>query len=68
MKKRISQRLVLSKETLRNLSDRDLQAAVGGATLGPCGSNPCFTEADTCTNSGCPSHWSDCCTTFQTGC
>ena len=31
-KKRIAKKLQLSKETLRTLSERDLQAAVGGAS------------------------------------
>jgi natural product precursor len=52
MKKQIK-RLSLSKETLRNLSDRDMTVAVGGASLVAC-SNPCITEADTCSES-CPS-------------
>jgi hypothetical protein len=56
MKKRITQKLELSKETLRNLSERDLQAAVGGASH-----YVCPTEDPNCTASGCPSHWSDCC-------
>ena len=59
MKKRITQKLALSKETLRNLSDRDLQVAVG-ATTQAC----TITEDANCTNSGCPSRWSDCCCTF----
>ncbi len=33
MKKQIVSKLQLSKETLRHLSERDLQGAVGGATL-----------------------------------
>ncbi len=61
MKKQITKRLTLSKETLRNLSERELQGAVGGATLGLCGTNGCPTEDPACTNSGCPSRWSDCC-------
>jgi len=58
MKKRLTQKLVLNKETLRNLSDRELQAAVGGDHTTPL---HCRTEYDTCTQSGCPSNWSDCC-------
>lgn len=58
MKKKITQKLMLSKETLRNLSERELNAAVGGdhtALL------HCRTEADTCTGSSCPSNWTQCC-------
>ena len=33
MKKQITSKLHLNKETLRHLSERDLQGAVGGATL-----------------------------------
>lgn len=33
MKKQITSKLHLSKETLRHLSERDLQGAVGGITL-----------------------------------
>ncbi len=32
MKKQITTKLHLNKETLRNLSDRDLKSAIGGAT------------------------------------
>lgn len=34
MKKQITGKLHLNKETLRNLSDRDLKSAIGGATAG----------------------------------
>lgn len=50
MKKQIK-RLSLSKETLRNLSDRDLTVAVGGATLGLCASDPCITDDSNCSQS-----------------
>ena len=53
MKKQIK-RLSLSKETLRNLSDRDLTVAVGGWTLGLCASDPCITDDTNCSES-CPS-------------
>jgi hypothetical protein len=33
MKKQITGKLHLNKETLRNLSDRDLKSAIGGATF-----------------------------------
>ncbi|HYN23038.1 MAG TPA: class I lanthipeptide [Thermoanaerobaculia bacterium] len=53
MKKRIEKKLSLSKETLRNLSERDLQAAVGGVSqLGTCKSD-CFCISD----NSCPPTW-----------
>ena len=33
MKKQFTSKLHLNKETLRNLSDRDLKSAIGGATF-----------------------------------
>ena len=44
MKKQITNKLQLSKETLRHLSERDLQGAVGGATYActPTGLTYCF--------------------------
>ena len=45
MKKRIEKKLSFSKETLRNLSERDLEGAAGGATT-TCGGP----TSDTCTN------------------
>jgi hypothetical protein len=36
MKKQITSKLHLSKETLRNLSERDLQGAVGGVVTSLC--------------------------------
>lgn len=62
MKKKITQKLRLSKETLRNLSERDLQAAVGGATAicQPTGLSdcyPCVTES--CSDGSC-STWRCC--------
>lgn len=59
MKKRINQRLTLNKETLRNLSNRDLESAMGGLTQAS--QYWCPTEDPNCTASGCPSRWSDCC-------
>lgn len=50
MKKRIEKKLSFSKETLRNLSERDLEGAAGGATT-TCGG----TTSDTCTNDTCAS-------------
>jgi hypothetical protein len=52
-KKRIK-RLQLSKETLRSLSERDLQAAVGGASVAieSCKSDCwCITDDDSCPGS-----------------
>ena len=47
MKKQLSRKLSLSKETLRNLSERDLQAVVGGGTRsGQCTPSAC--TSDTC--------------------
>jgi natural product precursor len=51
MKKQIK-RLTLSKETLRNLTERELQNAAGGATIVAC-SNPCITDDSNCSQS-CP--------------
>lgn len=48
MKKRLEKKLRLSKETLRNLSERALGSAKGGATFSDCYScdplNPCQQE------------------------
>jgi hypothetical protein len=48
MKKQIEKKLRLSKETLRNLSERELLDAVGGATT------TCSGTTSSCTNSECP--------------
>jgi len=58
MKKRLTQKLELTKETLRNLSERDLEGVVAGATGTTCHT---ATEDYNCTVSGCPSNWSGCC-------
>lgn len=50
MKKRIEKKLSFSKETLRNLSERDMNGVAGGATT-TCGG----TTSDTCTNDTCAS-------------
>lgn len=45
MKKQITSKLHLNKETLRHLSERDLQGAVGGVTqvnCNPTGMTECF--------------------------
>ena len=51
MKKRIEKKLRLTKETLRNLSERDLNDMVGAATM----ANTCVVcvteHVDTCTES-----------------
>lgn len=40
-------KLQLSRETLRNLGDRDLKEAAGGISFRRC-SDPCITDYDTC--------------------
>ena len=47
MKKRPEKKLSLSKETLRNLIDRDLQGIFGGVTT----TDPCPSAAEGCTGS-----------------
>ena len=59
MKKRIGTKLSLSKETLRNLSERELGNVVGGGT----------TETRTCCSGGTSSCCTeDCTTTCTEGC
>ena len=56
MKKQITKKLRLSKETLRNLSERDLQAAVGGVTTRcqPSGLSDCQAcPTETCSDGSC---------------
>ena len=54
MKKK-TMKLQLNRETLRNLGERDLRNAAGGATFLQC-SDPCLTDGDTCDTCGsCPS-------------
>ncbi len=55
MKKR-TRKLTLAKETLRHLSERMIDLAVGGATA-----RCTITEDPNCTASGCPSNWTQCC-------
>lgn len=57
MKKQITKRLQLSKETLRNLSERDLQGAVGGFVIFETRRSDCIciTLGDSC-----PPTWPDC--------
>jgi hypothetical protein len=59
MKRQLQKKLTLSKETLRNLSEREMQGAVGGATFtGLCcsgGASSCCTD-DSCVS--CASHCS----------
>ncbi len=54
MKKQIARKISLSKDTLRNLSEREMQDAVGGVTL-RCsgGTSSCCT--DTCATCECTS-------------
>ena len=69
MKKQITSKLHLSKETLRHLSERDLQGAVGGATW-RC-SNGCeetgFSLCEICptesciSGASCPTGGANCC-------
>lgn len=66
MKKQFNSKLRLNKETLRHLSDHDLKAAVGGATLrcpdtGLSICLPCPT--DSCISGGvsCPTGGANCC-------
>jgi natural product precursor len=55
MKKRLEKKLSLSKETLRNLSEKDMKDAVGGYTrFVGCSDGTCISDCDTCTQS-CPS-------------
>ncbi|HSK80948.1 MAG TPA: class I lanthipeptide [Thermoanaerobaculia bacterium] len=56
-KKKITKRIELNKETLRNLSERDLQAAAGGVSqLGTCRSDCYCISAD----GSCPPTWPGC--------
>ena len=63
MKKQITSKLLLSRETVRNLSERDLRGAVGGysrdcqqpTVVSNC--SPCPT--DTCSDGSCGTAW--CC-------
>jgi hypothetical protein len=62
MKKQITKKLQLSKETLRDLSERDLQGAVGGATARctPTGLSDCFAcPTETCSDGSCQT-WTCC--------
>lgn len=73
MKKK-AKKILLHKETLRNLQSGDLRGIVGGISLrtctsdactGTCGetNTSCYTCECTCTvsGSGCPTRLSDCC-------
>lgn len=65
MKKQITSKLQLNKETLRNLSDRDLTGVVGGhtATCQPTGVSLCEDcPTDSClSNGGCVTTSHHCC-------
>ncbi len=69
-----TKKLLLSRETLRNLQGNELSGVAGGVTIGlRCVSEQCTGTCDqtitcytcewTCTqtNSGCPSNWTTCC-------
>lgn len=64
MKKQLRKRLSLSKETLRNLSEREMSGVVGGITQTCCNScsDGCDTQLSDCR---CPSQFctelSNCC-------
>jgi hypothetical protein len=65
MKRQIQKKLTLSKETLRNLSDREMQGAAGGGGTftGLCcsgGASSCCTD-DTCVSCGTCSQYTSCC-------
>lgn len=47
MQKKLNGRLILSKETLRNLSPQDLEEVNGGATS-TCGTSNSVDSCDTC--------------------
>ena len=66
MKRRLDKKLFLSRETVRNLSERELLQAEGGATTGCSGTSSgsgctgtgisdchCVTNAGTCTSNWC---------------
>lgn len=67
MKIQTRRRLSLSKETLRNLSERELAAAVGGGTTTCCGTtsgctyaSECFCPTDSCGTISCHSNDTSC--------
>ncbi len=57
MKKQLTQKLTLNKQTLRNLSDRDLKQVVGGVSLRCTTTDTCTDTCGTCR----PSLGSNCC-------
>lgn len=61
MKKQFTTKLHLNKETLRNLSDRDLKSAIGGATWGCVDTGYSFC-IDCATGASCISYGSSCTT------
>ena len=65
MKKQITSKLHLSKETLRHLSERDLQNAVGGVVTNPCpdtGPSNCQScPSESCISGACTSFGIHCC-------
>jgi hypothetical protein len=60
MKKQFTSKLHLNKETLRNLSDRDLKSAIGGATFGCVETG--LSYCTTCPTESCLSYGSSCTT------
>ena len=60
MKKQFTSKLHLNKETLRNLSDRDLKSAIGGATFGCVETGMSYCTA--CATESCLSYGSSCTT------
>ena len=58
MKKQITGKLHLNKETLRNLSDRDLKSAIGGATFGCVDTG--MSSCTACVTESCLSYGSSC--------
>lgn len=66
MKKQIARKISLSKETLRNLSEREMEGAVGGGTFTRAccsgGASSCCTDdcTDTCATCPCTAN-SNCC-------
>ncbi len=66
MKKQITSKLHLNKETLRHLSDRDLKSAIGGATYncvetGMSYCQTCPTESCISGSGSCDTYNRNCC-------
>lgn len=52
MKKKITKKLTLSKETLRNLETGELEKVAGGVTAGDCTYTFCCSGINTCATCG----------------